>query len=1005
MNGDRVARWAFPALFVVSGGAALVYQVVWSRMLSAVFGVTAFAVATVLVSFMGGMALGAAILGTRADRVARPLRMFALLEAGIGVYAVLMPWLLAGMDAALVALWPSLPESFVVRSAIRFVGSLALLIVPTMLMGATLPALGQGLLRRRESLGLGIGILYFVNTLGAAVGCFLAGFVLLPRWGLTATTFIAFAGNALVAAIAFALDRGVPAAPTVASDAPEVAETPATSPAWWPYAVTCGSGFAALAFEVVWFRVLVLVFGSTIYSFSAMLTVFLTGLAAGSLAGGWLVDRVRHPARLLAWTQGGVALTALLGGLAVNAMPGVFLRTLAGFGFDFGGMTATKMLLSALLLLPAALLFGATFPVVVKLAPAAGRGTGSRIGRVYVMNTLGAIFGSFVAGFVLLPTIGMESTLVLVIAIAGALGIGSLVAEPGWKPARAIPAGLALVAIVGIAIFGPRWNRGLLGAGVYFEPQQFVTAAGAPVLDNVVADYELMTYTEGYNETIISYRSPKGKFITVNGSPTASDHFDDMFAQRMLGHLPLALCPKQAKTACIVGLGAGVTAGSIAIYDLESFTALEIETGVFVASRFFEKENHHLLDNPKLKVLIDDGRNFLKVTEEKFDVISSAPNFPSLTGSGALFSTEFFELARARLAPGGVVCHYAPIFRIQPGDVAAILGSFRDVFPHVRVFSTGLWIIVLGRMEPFPPIDVPELTRRVKEPVVAQSLAEIGVRGPIELLSFFQFDEDRLAAITDGAPRNTDDQPRAEFDVPRSLFSSTVGPNLEVLRSHRPSREERADKLGLTGDDRSSFIALAAAYDDATSAQIDLLTGKTRAGLEKLVPVAESGARFARVVAADYFVKRGLKLQHENAPKEAREAFQAALRYDPDSAEALVGVGYLDIFEGNIAEADRFLSRAVELYPRSAGAVYRLGIVRQAQGRAEEAEELYRRALARAPRLGPAHGLLGSLLLGRGDAAGALEQFEIALECGERSPGIIEGREAALRALGRAGSP
>ena len=1002
MRAERLARFAFPALFVVSGGAALVYQVVWSRMLASVFGVTAFAVATVLVSFMGGMALGAAVLGTRADRVLRPLRMFAMLEAGIGLYALAMPWLLRGMDATLVAMWPSLPESFLVRSAIRFVGSLGLLIVPTMLMGATLPALGQGLLRRRASLGLGIGILYFVNTMGAAVGCFLAGFVLLPSYGLAATTWIAVGGNALVAGLAYAIDRSVAASPhAVPPSETEDAETAATSPAWWPYAVTCGSGFAALAFEVVWFRLLVLVFGSTIYSFSAMLSVFLAGLAAGSIAGGALVDRVRHPARLLAWTQGGIAAAALGGSLAVNAMPSVFLRSLARFGFDFDGMTTTKLMLSSLVLLPAAFLFGATFPVVVKLAPAAGRGTGGRIGRVYVMNTIGAILGSFTAGFVLLPAIGMEKTLVIVIVVAAALAFGSVLAEPGRGALRVAVAGGAIVSIVAMALLGPRWNRGLLGAGVYFEPQQFIDAQRRPALDAVVSDYELMTYTEGYNETIISYRSPKGRFITVNGSPTASDHFDDMFAQRMLGHLPMALCPKRAKSACIVGLGAGVTAGSIAIYDLDRLTALEIEKGVFVASRFFEEQNHHLLDNPKLKVLIDDGRNFLKVTDQKFDVISSAPNFPSLTGSGALFSTEFFRLARARLAPGGVVCHYAPIFRIQPEDVAAILGSFRDVFPHVRVFSTGLWIIVLGAEEPFPPIDVPELTRRVREPRVARSLAEIGVRGPIELLSFYQFDEDRLARIVDGAARNTDDQPRAEFDVPRSLFSSTVAANLEVLRAQRAPREERADKLGLTGDDRSSYIALAAAYDDATAAQIDLLAGRTEQGLKELIPVAESGSKFARVTAADYFVKRGLKLQHEGVAAEARQSFEAALRYDPDSAEALVGVGYLDIFAGNTEEADRLLSRAVELYPRSAGAVYRLGVVRQVQGRNDEAEKLYRQAIARAPKLGPARGLLGSLLLARGDAAGALEQFEIAIDCGEQSAGVVEGRRAALAALGR----
>src|SRR4029079_16873833 len=263
-------------------------------------------------------------------------------------------------------------------------------------------------------------------------------------------------------------------------------------------------------------------------------------------------------------------------------MPAVFLRALARFGFDFQGMTTTKLLLSSLVLLPAAFLFGATFPVVVKLAPAAGRGTGGRIGRVYVMNTVGAILGSFFAGFLLLPTIGMEKTLVVVIVVAAALAFGSVLAEPGRTMPRVLVGWGAIATILAVALLGPRWNRGLLGAGVYFEPQQFVDASGRVALDNVISDYPLMTYTEGYNETIISYRSPKGRFITVNGSPTASDHFDDMFAQRMLGHLPMALCPQRARSACIVGLGAGVTAGSIAIYDLDRLTALEIEKGVFV---------------------------------------------------------------------------------------------------------------------------------------------------------------------------------------------------------------------------------------------------------------------------------------------------------------------------------------------------------------------------------------------------------------------------------------
>jgi spermidine synthase len=995
---------AFASLFVVSGACALTYQVVWSRLLAQVFGVTAFAVSTVLVSFMGGMALGAGLIGKRADAARRPLRMFALLEAGIGLYALALPTLLRLMDLVYAALWPALPDSFFVRSLARFIMCLALLLVPTMLMGATLPALGQGLLRRRESLGVGIGLLYFVNTLGAAIGCFLAGFLLLPSLGLTRTTWLAFGGNAAVATIAFLLDRraggdaepAVPAPPVVT----EPAVQPALDPTWWPFAVTFGSGMAGLAFEVVWFRVLVMVFGSTVYSFSAMLSVFLLGLALGSIGGGVLADRMRSPVRLLAWIQGGVAFFSLLGALAVNWMPLNFLRLLVAFGLDFSGINETKFIVSAVVLLPAALLFGATFPIVVKLAPAAGRGTGGRIGLVYVWNTAGAIIGSFGAGFLLLPTIGMERTLVLVIVVCAILAIGSLAAEPGPVRLKAgVPAGLALCAIVVIAVTGPRWNRALLGAGVYFEPQMFLGEGNTPSLEGVLADYQLMTYTEGYNETIISYQSPKGRFITVNGSTTASNHFEDMFSQRMLGHLPMALVPGRPRKACIVGLGAGITAGAIGLYDVDRLTGLEIEKGVFVASRFFEKENHGLLDNPKLDVRIDDGRNFLKLTSERFDVISSAPNFPSLTGSGALYSRDFFEIARARLAPGGLMCQFAPIWRMQPADVATIGGSFTDVFPYVRVFNTGVSLVMLGRLEPFPPVDVAELTRRVQAPAVAASLKEIGVRGPIELLSYYQFDEGEARRFAEGAPRNTDDRPRTEFFAPRSLFSSTVGANLDRLRALRPGLEERARRLGLTGDDRSSYLALAAADDAVGEGESAMLAGKLQDGLTVLAPVADSGQKYAGYLLAEYYEKVGLKLQGEGKSAEARESFEAARRYEPDRLESLVGVGYLDLFDGRLQEAETLLTRAVELYPRSAGAIYRLGALRQMQGRTEEAERLYRDAIARSPKLGPPRGLLGSLLLARGDAKAALAQFDTAIALGDTTEGVVAGRAQARREL------
>jgi spermidine synthase/tetratricopeptide (TPR) repeat protein len=617
---------------------------------------------------------------------------------------------------------------------------------------------------------------------------------------------------------------------------------------------------------------------------------------------------------------------------------------------------------------------------------------------------VGSIIGSFGAGFVLLPTIGCEWTLKLVVGIALALAFGSLLAEPGpVRPKWALPAGLVVVVLAGVLLFAPRWDRRILGAGAYFEPRTFLSENGDVILERVAADYRLMTYTEGFNETIISFRSPKGKFITVNGSTTASDHFEDMFSQRMLGHLPMLLHPGTVKKACIVGLGAGVTAGAISVHELDRLTGIELEKGVFEASRFFADVNHRLLDNPKLDVKIDDGRNFLKLTRERFDVISSAPNFPSLTGSGALYSRDYFELCRARLAPGGVMCQFAPIWRILSEDVKTIAGSFADVFPHVRLFSTGLSLVLLGREEPFPPVDLAELSRRVDRPEVKESLGRIGVRGPLEVLSFYQLDETEIRAWTQGAQRSSDERPRVEFFAPRGLFADTVGPNLAELMRFRPTAEEMARRLGLEGENQSSFLSLAGAYQAVIDAQILRSRGNAEEALSVALPSAESGQRYARYLVADWALKTGLGLQRKGDIAAAREQFALAVHEEPDNIDALLNLGYVDLFLGKADEAEAVLVRAAELYPESAAALHRLGILRDAQGKGDEAEGLYRKAIEIEPILSPPHALLAQRLLAHGRAAESLAESSEAIRLGENTEGVLTARAEALLALGRAG--
>ena len=1008
MNGQASIRpqaLAFTALFVVSGVAGLVYEVVWTRYLVDVFGVTAFAVSTVLVAFMGGMAIGAALFGRLATRSRSPLRLFAILEAGIGAYALAFPVILRVADAVHMRLLAGRPGSFAFESVERFVLCLALLAFPTVLMGGTLPALGQGLIRDPQRIGRGAGILYFANTLGASLGCYLAGFHLVPALGLRGATLVAAGLNAAVAVCAWSMGREGPStstAPAALAPSPFDAGSSAAAAHWVP-AIAFASGFLALAFEVVWFRVLVLVFGSTVYSFSAMLSAFLLGLAIGSALSGAVVDRLRRPVRALAVAQAGVATAALVGYASVNAMPDLFLRTIFRLGLDFDGMNRTKLLLSLVTVLPAAIAFGAVFPAAVRIVSGGVREPARGIARVYAANTTGAILGSFLTGFVFLPMVGAERTMHALVLGALAVAFAAVVAEPGpMSRGWAAVAGISTIVIAVAWIVAPDWDRRLLGSGVYFEPKQYVDPANPGVIDvdRVISDYHVMTFDEGYNETIISFRSSQGKFITVNGSATASDHFDDMFPQRLHGHLPAALHPAGARTAAVVGLGAGVTAGSLAVHGIERVVGLELEKGVFQASRYFGRENHDLLDRPNLEVVLDDGRIWLKKSDERFDIISAYPNFPSLSGSGTLYSRDFFEICRSRLAPGGVMSQFVPIWRLDPSVVRTILRTFAEVFPHVRVFRAGLSLVLLGREQPFPDVDAAELARRLSRPEVQASLVDVGVRGPIELLSFYLFDEAELRQVAGEAPESTRDRPRVEFDAPKSLFSDTVARNLLMVASARPPVEERARRLGLGPGDAEAFRTLAMAADRTIDAEIAFDSGNVQEGLRLAIPVAESGYRHARYLVAGRAESLGLELQRLGRLEEARAQFALALRYEPGRLTSLIGLGYVDLFQGRVPEALEVLGAAVARFPENALAHLRLGVALEVAGRMDDAEREDRRAIELRPGLQSAHGLLGQRLLDRGNPEGALEEFESAWRNGERNLGVSLGRARAYLAVG-----
>jgi len=470
----RTLRLAVVLLFFASGFSGLVYQVAWVRLLTPVFGISAYAISTVLASFMGGLALGSFAFGRFIDRRPDPLRIYGLLEIGIGLYALLVPALFGFTFVVTRFAYGLVGEASpllfgLLRAAIAF----AILVLPTTLMGATLPVLCKFFIETLDRVGRETGKLYFVNTLGAVVGCATAGFLLIPQLGLVVAIAIAACINLLVGLVALLVHRTVRSAVALPGPLAEPAERPrsALSPStrWVVFAFGL-SGFTALLLEVIWTRVLVLVFGSTVYSFAAMLSVFLLGIALGGALFGKLADRSKSPYRLLGVMLASIALIVLAEAACINHLPETFLRMLVVAGVKDSSLALIKFVISFAILFPLTLVSGGTFPVVAKIFTDNLGQTGREIGLVYSVNTLGAIAGALLGGFAILPLLGMRLGLVLSAWLALLSGVVTLVISRPAATRRPLLAGtFAVAALVG-TFFLPRWNAALLSVPVWFQP-------------------------------------------------------------------------------------------------------------------------------------------------------------------------------------------------------------------------------------------------------------------------------------------------------------------------------------------------------------------------------------------------------------------------------------------------------------------------------------------------------------------------------------------------------
>lgn len=707
-------------LFVGSGCAALIYEIVWFQLLQFVIGSSAVSLAVLLGTFMGGMCLGSLALPRFISAQRHPLRVYAVLELGIALAGIVV---LFAVPAA-GQLYTSLAGHGFANILLRGAVCAGCLLPPTILMGATLPAVARWIETTPRGVGW-LGFFYGGNTAGAVAGCVLAGFYLLRLHDMATATWCAVALNVGVAVLALILAQRSEYRPKENRASPSA---DASVPGHRYVLVSIAlSGLCALAAEVVWARTLSLLLGATVYTFSIILAVFLSGLGLGSSAGAAIARVMQRPrialgicqllqAGTLAWAAYAIAVWLPTWQIDASLTATPWTR----FRFDI-----TRCLAA---ILPAALLWGASFPLALAAIATPGQDAGRTVGRAYAANTVGAILGGAGASLLFIPQLGTQQTQQMLVALT--IGSSALVFFPR------IAGGLAAAATTVVVLFvAPSLPR---------IPWQLV-AYGRQVATTDYGSYPLF-FGEGMNSSVAVSETPGGaRFFHVAGKTEASNIELDMRLQKMLGHIPALLHPNP-KSVLIVGCGAGVTAGTFVLYpSIERIVICDIEPIIpRVVATHFRHENNNVIGDPRVQVVYDDARHFIATTREKFDVITSDPIHPWVKGSAVLYSQEYFQLCRARLNPGGLVTQWVPLYESSRAVVQSEIATFFSVFPEGTIWANddaggGYDTVMLGQAAPLK-VDVDALQRRLTRPDharVQEALIHAGLGSATDLLSTY----------------------------------------------------------------------------------------------------------------------------------------------------------------------------------------------------------------------------------------------------------------------------
>ncbi|MCC6547776.1 fused MFS/spermidine synthase [Candidatus Sumerlaeota bacterium] len=786
------------ACMFVSGVAGLIYQLVWSRYLGLFVGSSGRAQIIVLATFMGGLGAGSFLFGRRADATRDSLRLYGMLEVGIAVLGLVYPLLFEPTRGLFLTIVRHLGLSpFALGVAASIVCALTILL-PTMLMGGTLPVLGRYLISSPQLVGRRIAVLYYINSLGAVLGTILTGFFLLRMVGLHGTIVIAALLNLMAAAGAFIV-RGregeidvQPQGDIAPDPEPRAMQVTDRVVTVTMIAITL-SGTAAFFLEIAWVRMMTLVLGSASNSFALMLAAFISGISIGSFILSFKKTDEAYPT-ILGWSLVAVGLTTLLTLFGYERLPVLLNQWLTSFErteANYKWFQLVSFLLCFSVMVIPTVFMGLTLPAASRIASQAVSSVGRKVGGVFAVNTIGSLAGAVVGGFVLLPLIGIRHLIEFAVAIDVILGLSILFTDAKangrfiatWKAAMIATILVVVIYFVGV----PQWDLRMFTAGTYRSQARL---EDVNELRTLTSDRDIIFYRDGKDATITVLEDtnqlgiePKKKVLMINGKPDASTSLD-MYTQMMLPHLAMMMHP-DPQNVLVVGFGSGVTIGTASLYNPKLAECVELIPEVIEAGEKFSAYNHDVLNNPNVKIIIQDAKTHMQVSPHQYDVIISEPTNPWISGVASLFSREFMLTTRSKLKPGGFFVQWFHSYEIKDESLFSILNTFNEVFPYSILYNQmGTDVAVVGSTVPFEP-NFPRMEKALAQPLVAQDLRRFGIDGLLPVLSM-------QLAVKNNSPApyatiggtNSDFFPRLEYDAQVGFFLSR-GSRMMVLLDRR----------------------------------------------------------------------------------------------------------------------------------------------------------------------------------------------------------------------------